>query len=80
MAKVSEIINGAVARWGGLVVLAVLELCQVAGLYCAGWMVGRPGFACRVAGVMGFISFLVGAFLVGLAMANEIKAIRNELK
>ena len=80
MAKVSESITGAVARWGGLAVLAVLAACMLAGFYCSGSMIAQGGAARMAAGVMGFIGFLVAIVMVGLALANEIKAIRNGLK
>lgn len=80
MAKVSELITGAVSRWGGLAVLALLMACLVAGLYCSGNVIAHGKLSQVIVGVMGFIGFLIGAILVGLAMANEIKAIRNGLK
>lgn len=80
MAKVSKNITGVVARWGGLAALTLLAVCMIAGFYCSGSMIARGGFGRMAAGVMGFIGFLVAIAMVGLAMANEIKAIRNGLK
>lgn len=80
MGKVSEYITVAVSRWGGLAILIVLAACLLAGLYCAGNIIGQGGLTRLVTGVMGFLGFLVGIIMVGLAMANEIKAIRNGLK
>lgn len=80
MAKVSEFINGAVAKWGGLAVLAVLAACLLAGFYCAGAVIARCGFLRLLVGAMAFVGVLVAIVLVGMAMANEIKAIRNGLK